>query len=200
MSDFHIIILAAGESKRMGEPKQLLVYNGQTLLERTFHVASKVAADHITIVLGANSEKILETIPVIKDVCVYNKHWGHGMGASISYGLQSVLKSYPSTGAVIFMTTDQPYITADHLQHLVRHYKSSSEVIVASSYDDTTGIPALFTAHFFPGLLMLQTEKGAKDIISDNRDKVVLVPFAAAATDVDTRVQYNALDGNEQRI
>jgi molybdenum cofactor cytidylyltransferase len=198
MHDHHIIILAAGESKRMGQPKQLLMYKGITLLERAYHLASTIAGGHVTTVLGANAEKILEAIPGFKDKSVYNENWRAGMGASISYGLQAVLKSYPSASAVMFMTADQPLVTAGHLQQLIAAYQTSAAAIVASSYGDTTGIPALFTTRFFRALIELSTEKGAKDIISANTGNTVVVPFPAAATDVDTLAQYEALTRNSQ--
>ena len=193
MADHCIIILAAGESSRMGEPKQLLPYRGLSLIEHAFITASN-ACEYVTVVLGANAEEILDRVPAITNVAVINENWKNGMGSSISFGLNAVLSKLPELNSAVFMTADPPFITALHLKQLLGLHKSSAVSIAASSYNDVAGIPALFGSIHFPDLLKLNADKGAKELIRNNPQNVVKLPFAGAAFDVDTQDEYAALE------
>jgi molybdenum cofactor cytidylyltransferase len=193
MQNHHIIILAAGESRRMGEPKQLLVYKGMPLIERAFITAAQVSANRVTVVLGAAASAILEKVPSIFASTIFNEEWSRGMGASISRGMQFVRAHFPLTDAITFMTVDQPYVTSRHLQELLDAHTRLSKPIVASAYNGIAGIPSLFGSEYFAALAELDSQKGAKDIIDKFPHDVATVPFADAATDVDTPLQFALL-------
>ncbi|MHA4846860.1 nucleotidyltransferase family protein [Flavitalea antarctica] len=191
--DFAIIILAAGQSSRMGEPKQLLVYENATLLERAVQTASAVAGDKLCVVLGANANIIKEQVPNVAGISVFNENWKRGMGTSIAVGLQSILDLYPNTKAVIIMAADQPFVNSGHLHAMITHKAESHKPIVASAYKDAIGIPALFDEMFFEDLLNLETDKGAKDIIITHEQQVASLPLPGGEIDIDTPEQFDSI-------
>jgi molybdenum cofactor cytidylyltransferase len=193
MPDLAIIILAAGQSSRMGQPKQLLVYESITLLERTLQVASEVAGDNVCVVIGANATLILQQVPKVAGMCVFNDKWKDGMGTSIALGLQSILNLYPAIKTVIIMAADQPFVTSEHLKQMIRHKEESGKPIVASAYQDAVGIPALFDQTFFKDLLDLETDKGAKDIILSHDQQVARLALPGGEIDIDTPEQFDSL-------
>lgn len=195
MNQFAAVILAAGRSSRMGSAKQLLTYQGNTFLEQTTRTAGKVFGDNLYVVLGANADRILQTVPAIRSYSVVNDNWQQGMGSSIAFGLSKALIAMPGLSAVLFMTIDQPYVNADHLQEMIRLYAGSGKAIIASQYRDTAGIPALFRNDFFPSLLKLESDKGAKDLIKKHTEEVELLPLPFGEIDIDTPEQYDQLRG-----
>ncbi|RYZ19502.1 MAG: nucleotidyltransferase family protein [Sphingobacteriales bacterium] len=199
MKQFAVVILAAGSSSRMGSPKQLLAHKGSTFLEHTIQTARHVFGENIFLVLGANAGFILDKIHTSSVHIIINDHWEHGMGSSIAVGLDKAIEIMPDLSAVMFMTIDQPYINAEHLRDIVSRCVESGKPIVASGYKGTAGIPAMFDKKFFPGLLNLDGDKGAKEIIKLHPDSTTLVPLAFGEIDIDTPEQYAALKQRENK-
>jgi molybdenum cofactor cytidylyltransferase len=193
MQEFVIVILAAGESSRLGEPKQLLIYEGLTFLERSIQAASVVAGDKVCVVLGANANTILEKVPQAAGLSIFNDKWKDGMGSSIALGLKTSLNLYPGIRSAVFMTVDQPFVTSEHLKALIKLQEESGKPIVASSYQDAVGIPALFDQIFFKDLLNLETDKGARDIIRSHDLQVAKLALPGGEIDIDTPGQYASL-------
>ena len=175
----------------MGESKQLLDIAGVPLLRHSAQVALEVNTMGVVVVLGANEvahRKVLTDLPV--DI-VINHYWKSGMGSSIKTSLHHILRSYPEAGAVLIMVCDQPSLSADHLATLIRTYASADKKIVASTYADTLGVPAIFGRAFFSNILMLRDDQGAKRIIEQFSQQVTAVPFAGGAFDLDTKDDYS---------
>ncbi|HTE25126.1 nucleotidyltransferase family protein [Flavitalea sp.] len=193
MQEFVIVILAAGESSRLGEPKQLLIYEGITFLERSIQLASALAGDKVCVVLGANATTILKKVPQAARLSIINDKWKDGMGTSIALGLKTALNLYPVIKSAIFMTVDQLFVTSEHLKALVSLHEQSGKPIVASSYQDAAGIPALFDQTFFKDLLNLETDKGARDIIRSHDHQVAKLALPGGEVDIDTPEQYALL-------
>jgi molybdenum cofactor cytidylyltransferase len=186
-----VILLAAGNSTRLGSPKQLLPLQDNNLLQHAIQTAMDVAAGHIIVVLGANAE-LME--PVIKKQAVhiaYNEWWEKGMSTSIVCGLNALLQLEPTVDAAIFMVCDQPYVTPALLQQVIDTWHRSDRQIVASSYNDTIGTPALFSASIFQQLLSLKGDTGAKKIIAQNKDVVATVSFPLGSIDIDSKADYD---------
>jgi molybdenum cofactor cytidylyltransferase len=180
------IVLAAGSSSRMGKSKQLLMINNEPLLLRSVKAAVESGIGNVTVVLGANEQahkEILQGLPV--DI-VSNYYWKSGMGSSIKTGMNALLHKHPETGAVIIMVCDQPAVDAEHLRTLITKHSQTRAPIVASSYADTLGVPALFARPFFSNILILKDEQGAKKIITQFSSKVHPIDFPAGADDLDT--------------
>ena len=150
-----IIILAAGESSRLGSPKQLLPYAGKTLLQHSIDVARASAVETITVMLGANADLIQSSISDTAIKIIVHNEWKEGMASTIRFGLNLITTMNPQTEVVIFMVADQPFTTAELLNQLLDAHRTFGSKIVASKYQDTFGTPVLFHKTFFPELLQL---------------------------------------------
>ncbi len=153
------VVLAAGSSSRLGRPKQSIVFNGETLLERTVRIAREVA-DEIVVVTREN-----------------NPDAGEGVASSIRAGVAKA-----GEARILILLCDQPFITAGHLRDLI----ATDAPIVATHYSGIDGVPAVFAPEFITELLSLRGDRGARAVIERHRDKVRGVPFESAAVDIDT--------------
>jgi len=188
-----IVILAAGESARMGAPKQSLPYRGGTLLLHAVESARLLSGAPITVVLGAHAAPIRAELADCPVAITENSDWRSGLGSSLRAGLQALLAAQPATEAVIFLVCDQPLISARHLNALLTEHERTGRPIVASEYGDTLGVPALFARALFPALLALAGSEGARQVIQDHRDQAIGIPFADGAVDIDTPADYARL-------
>jgi molybdenum cofactor cytidylyltransferase len=189
-----LIILAAGGSSRMnGVSKQLLEFNGRSLLRRAAETALSSSCRPVLVVLGANVEKILPEIEDLPLIIELNKDWRQGMGSSIKAGLSKILKDTPELEAVILMLADQPLITAEILDRLAEAHSASGLPIIASEYENTVGVPALFSRPIFDKLLALPDDAGAKSLMQKDPANVKKIPVPEAAVDVDSEEDYYRL-------
>jgi molybdenum cofactor cytidylyltransferase len=185
-----IIILAAGASTRLGKPKQLLPWQGSTLLQHAVQVAQQVTRQPI-VVLGAHLHQLEAVLDQGNVQIVHNPSWKEGIASSIRHGLQAAMRQTPDQG--IFMVCDQPFVSAALLQELVLAHEKTGKSIIASAYAGTVGIPALFDTNFFPQLLNLEGDTGAKKIIQQYSEHTYAVPFPMGHIDIDTAEEYDAL-------
>jgi len=167
------VVLAAGASTRLGEPKQLIVIEGETLLERAVRTAREANCAPVVVVLGANAERIREQCDLGDAVVVVNEAWEEGMASSIRIGVDAL----GGTDGVVLMTCDQPAVTADHLRALMR-----SAEVTASAYAGRRGVPAYFPVRSVPELLRLRGDAGARDLVRS----AAAVELAGGELDVDT--------------
>lgn len=188
-----LIILAAGSSSRLGKPKQNLVFQGNTLLQRT--VKSALAADcqQVLVILGANSAVIEPTIKNEPILITHNPDWEEGMASSIRYGLIALLKNHPNMQAVILMLCDQPFADTSIINQLIQA-AANNKHLVASAYNGTIGPPALFNKTHFNELLTLKGNEGAKKLLLKYADEVHTVPFPLGMIDIDTIGDYERLE------
>jgi molybdenum cofactor cytidylyltransferase len=186
-----IIMLAAGASTRMGTPKQLLTYQGQPLLRVMCEVALKSNLGRVVVVLGANEQRVKPEIENLPLDIVHNTEWETGMAGSIQCGLQKILEINPQSESVIFLLTDQPYLSVSLLERMAEDARlHSTHTIIATEYADTIGVPALFKRALFHSLQSLTGQEGAKKVIIQNRDRVFSIPFPAGSIDLDTPADY----------
>ncbi|MBX2904736.1 MAG: nucleotidyltransferase family protein [Taibaiella sp.] len=188
-----IIILAAGSSSRMGSPKQLLTFNGATLLQHAITVAMGVGAGATLVVLGAHAEEVMPIANVSDVHVVVNNDWREGMASSIRCGLQNLLMILPEAEAVLILLCDQPYVTTKLLGECLHAAEATEKSIVACAYGNVTGVPALFKKEMFDELMLLEGDVGARRVIQRNAEHVILVPFTAGAVDIDTPDDYARL-------
>ena len=188
-----LVLLAAGSSNRMGQPKQLLPFNGRPLIEHVLTVAQASLCDEVVVVLGKFSEQVIPLIDTTKAIVVHNRDWEEGMASSIRCGLQSLLKKIPAVGAAIFMVCDQPFVSSTLLNELIRARTETGKTIIASTYHDTIGTPALFDKIFFDQLMQLHGQEGAKKIIMQHIHDVKTIPFPMGYIDIDTPGDYEEL-------
>lgn len=191
------IILAAGASSRLGTPKQLLPYAGKTLLQYTVRVALDSIARPVIVVLGSEAEKIKDNIDGAQ--VIVNTDWEEGMASSIRYGIKALEKADPSAEGAIILVCDQPYITSALLNELVTEHRKTGHPVVASSYDNTLGVPALFHKSIFAVLLQLKGDAGAKSIIQQHTGEVGMVTFSKGGVDIDTEEDLEELSKSKPR-
>ena len=176
------IILAAGASRRLGEPKQLVrldnTESGETLLERAVRTAREAALSPIIVVLGADHPLILARSSLGDAVPVINDQWQEGMASSIRLGIRTCRLIAGSAEGILLMSCDQPAVTAQHLGLL-----TSRATIAASEYAGRKGIPAYFPAAHYETLLALHGDTGARDLLRE----AYCVKLPHGELDIDTR-------------
>lgn len=188
-----IIILAAGESKRLGRPKQLLDFHGKTLIEKITETALETELKTV-VVLGANAEKIKPVIENLSVEIVINENWQSGMSSSIIKGLKKSLEIQNDLQSVILLLGDQPLITKEIIWEIIKTQKVTNKAIIASKYAETIGVPALFTKAIFDKLLNLNEEIGAKLIIKKHSGiDVATISVPEAEFDIDTEDDFIVL-------
>ena len=188
-----IIILAAGNSSRLGEPKQLLVYNETNLLKNTIEAASLMPNSLVIVVTGSNHKLIEQQLDAAKISISFNADWESGMSSSIVKGLNDLLTLSPNIEKCIISVCDQPFISNAIFESLLGNYHESGKGIIASAYSETLGTPVLFAQKYFNELLELEGQEGAKKIINKFMDDTFAVPFEKGNIDIDTPEDYNKL-------
>jgi molybdenum cofactor cytidylyltransferase len=179
----HAIVLAAGASTRFGSAKQLVRVAGRPLLHTAVARAAEVAGTAVTVVLGARAAELTRLLTHSQSSVVINREWREGMASSIRAG---VSRLPASCTAVLLTVVDQAAVTAEDLKRLVSAWRRQSDYIAAAHYGNTAGVPAIFPRSTFSDLLALRGDVGARVLLRRNPDRVVRVPMARAAIDIDT--------------
>ncbi|PJJ59623.1 nucleotidyltransferase family protein [Hymenobacter chitinivorans] len=188
-----LLVLAAGASTRLGRPKQLLPYQGQTLLRRAAETAVAAAQGApVVVVTGALHEELLPELAGLSVQAVRCPEWEQGMGASLHCGLSALETASPLLSVTILLC-DQPHVTPELLRQLHATHTATGQPIVATEYDGVRGVPVLFAQAALPMLRALPPAAGAAQLLRRFPELVAAVPFAEAAVDVDTPEQYAAL-------
>jgi molybdenum cofactor cytidylyltransferase len=167
------VILAAGASRRLGEPKQLVKLGAENLLDRSVRVAREAGFSPVVVVLGAAAESIQATCELRDADVLRNDNWCEGMGASVRVGVAALR----DLDGCVLMTCDMPCVTATHLRSL-----SASGAVAGSAYAGRRGVPAYFPASAFKDLMKLRGDTGAKDLLRSAR----CVALVGGELDVDT--------------
>ncbi|MDQ2770145.1 MAG: nucleotidyltransferase family protein [Bacteroidota bacterium] len=186
-----LLLLAAGASTRMGQPKQLLPYQGRTLLRHAAETAVASGCAPIVLVTGALHDELIGEVSDLLIQAVRNENWESGMASSIQTGLAAVAGTNPA--AVLVMLTDQPLVTPALLRQLVALQRQTQAPAVAAAYAGTLGVPAVFSRALFPALEQLQGAQGATRLLAMLGTTAGRVDFPAGLLDVDTPEQYAAL-------
>ncbi|RKH47369.1 nucleotidyltransferase family protein [Corallococcus sp. AB049A] len=182
MTTVAIVLLAAGGSSRLGQPKQLLRHEGTSLVRRAAERAL-AASPVVTVVLGAKRDEVGAELRGLAVRCVDNPGWALGQGSSLHAGLR-VLP--PDVDGALLMLCDQLRVDTDHLRSLIATFERTHAPIVASAYAGTRGVPALFSRALFPELAALEPTGGARGLIARDPSRVVEVPLPGGEEDVDT--------------
>ncbi len=188
-----IIILAAGRSARLGSPKQLLSYQGKNLLQHTIDIAFESEIGPIIVVLGSGIEDISAKLNTNSLTIIENPYWENGMASSVVCGINAMNNLHPDTEAAILMVCDQPFVSAKLLKDLIKKQKDSGSSIVASSYENIHGTPALFHKEHFNELSALTGDSGARSLIKSYAESIEAIPFDQGSIDIDTLEDYRNL-------
>ncbi len=185
-----IILLAAGSSSRLGRSKQLIEYQGKTLIQKAIDEANKSRADCLVVVLGANADRIQTGFEPSSALFIVNPHWEQGMSSSMQAGLR-FLMAKEAIDQVLLMLCDQPFVDASLLDQLITSKETSGKGIVAAAYSNTLGVPALFDTRYFEELSQLTGSEGAKKVIFNHQAEVHALDFPLGAVDLDTEEDVN---------
>jgi molybdenum cofactor cytidylyltransferase len=189
------VILAAGSSSRMGRPKQILQFEGNSLLRRATLAALAAKCRPVIVVTGANAEVCRRELYGLEVWEAFNASWETGMASSVRAGIESLMNIEADVSASLILLCDQPHVTSDIISNLVATHHATGRPIIASAYAGSFGVPALFTKTFFRELTQLEGASGAKEIIKRHVSEAHFVSFAEAEVDVDTPDDFACLLG-----
>lgn len=184
-----LVILAAGGSRRMGQPKQLLPIGDRPLLRHIVEAGVSPLLSSVIVVLGANSTLILPSLAGLPIHLIVNEGWEEGLGSSIRVGMQALLALAPKTEGVIISLADQPRFSSKHVSQLINAHHRTNRSIVASCCSGKLMSPALFTSAHFPALLAMARDVGASSLFGDNPNELADIP-ANDLGDLDTPDDY----------
>lgn len=183
---FSCILLAAGASRRLGEPKQLVCLDGEALVQRAARILLDLGAAEVIVVTGHESSKILKKIEDIPVKAVQNIRWDDGMGSSLAVGASHL--SGQSAGVLVLLC-DQWKVDAVDLNSLLDRWVSDISGLFcaqwAGSETPAFGPPAIFPNSLFSELKMLGGDRGARRLIEKYRNRLTFVPMENAAFDLD---------------
>ncbi len=176
------IILAAGGSTRLGEPKQLITLGGETLVHAAVRAALEGGCDMVCVVTGCAKKAVEQAVADLNPVLVYNAEWQSGMGSSVRLGVGAMHEA----GCVVLMTCDQPAVDGKVIRSLLALHDGCGSSIVASAYSGALGVPAVFDRSCFGELLNLPDSGGAQGLIRRDLSRVTPFEFPEGAFDLDT--------------
>jgi molybdenum cofactor cytidylyltransferase len=179
----HVLVLAAGASKRLGQPKQLVKLGGRPALHLVVTNAVALTGNAVTVVVGANAREMTHLLAHSPASVIVNRSWEEGMASSLRFGLASLP---PGCDAVLVLLGDQVGVTADDLKRLAAAWKGEESLIAAAVYDQHVGVPAIFPRLCFSELAELRGDHGARAVLERNSYRLVRVPMSNAAIDLDT--------------
>jgi molybdenum cofactor cytidylyltransferase len=186
-----IIILAAGQSSRLGQPKQLLPYQKSTLIEHIIEQTKTVNATKTIVVLGAFANQIQPLLASANVEVILNEDWKRGMSKSLQKGLTQAQNS----DAILILLSDQPFVNTELINQIIQKATSSDSPIIATKYNHILGVPALFKKETFQELMALNEQQGAKKVIKKYavNNQVGIVDFEKGWIDIDTMEDYEKL-------
>jgi xanthine dehydrogenase accessory factor len=194
-----VVILAAGGSRRLGRPKQLVEIAGQSLVRRAAESALSAGSRSVHVVVGAEVDRIRTALDGLPVHLVINEAWEEGVASSIRAAIDAIERRDRPVETLILMLCDQPGVTGSVLRRLLEAYRATRAPVVASRYPEGPGVPALFHAELFPALKTLDGDVGARQLIRHLDRDVVTIPFALPG-DVDTQEDVARYVGGEGAI
>ncbi len=181
--NLHVLVLAAGASTRLGQPKQLVRIGGRPALHVVVSQAVALAGHAVTVVLGAQARDLTRLLTHSPASIIVNREWEQGMASSIRCGVAALP---PGCDAVLVLLGDQVAVTAEDLRRLAGSWRGQEGVIAASVYRHTIGVPAIFPRWCFSELSQLRGDIGARQVLQRHAHRLAHVPMPSAAIDLDT--------------
>jgi molybdenum cofactor cytidylyltransferase len=183
------IILAAGESKRMGKPKPLLRFNDKTFLDQVISALRLSDADRITVVLGSEAETIKKSVDLSGTNVVINKDYQQGQLSSL---IAAIKETPQETDAILVCLVDTPFITEEIVNKIISKFKETNNPIIVPVFNKRRGHPVLFSSSLFNELLNAPQEQGARYVVYSNEEKILEVETSEGGilTGIDTPDDY----------
>lgn len=189
------ILLAAGESRRMGSPKALLHYQGQTFIERLCAAFLAAGVDELIVVLGARAEEIGRALPVHPAIrSVVNSRYFQGQLSSLMVGIGALS---PDSEAAVVNLVDHPLVTAETINALLSSFHETPLPILIASYQGRRGHPVLFSRQVYGEILAAPLDQGAKVVVRKDPARVRELPLddPGILADIDTPEDYTRYVG-----
>jgi xanthine dehydrogenase accessory factor len=187
-----LAVLAAGGSRRLGRPKQLVDVRGKPLVRHVVDALTTSACEAFAVVVGASERSVTAALDGAPVVALRNEAWAQGIASSIRVATTWAMER--SAPALVLALADQPLLDAAHVDRLVEAWSAarSRPAAVASIYAGVLAVPALFDASVFASLLALEGDRGASRLLR-GRAHVVGIEWTAGEVDVDTESDARAL-------
>ena len=177
------VVLAAGRSRRLGHPKQLVVFRGEALVHRAARAALEAGAERVVVVIAPGADAVRQAVADLPVQVVENPAADSGMGSSVSLGVARIRREAPDC---LLTTCDQPLLDGAHLARLVAARRATGKPVIASAYSGVLGVPVLVGSELLGELAALQGDTGARDVVRRDPARVAAVPFPGGEADVDT--------------
>lgn len=193
------LVLAAGESRRMGRDKPLLAYRGRTFLETILASLAEAGILRTAVVLGHHAERIRATVNLDAAEVVLNPDYRLGQTSSLQAGLRAL--AHPDLGAVVLCLVDYPTVSADVIRALVGAFRESGAPLVIPTFESRRGHPVVMGRALFPELLALAPDQGANSVVRGYGESVRLVEVLdpGILVDVDDPDSYQRLLSSQKQ-
>jgi molybdenum cofactor cytidylyltransferase len=169
-------ILAAGQSKRMGQPKALVPFRGSTFVEHLIAATRHARVGITRVVLGAGAEGIRAQLKIDPTWIVVNLDWPKGQLSSIHAAIRSL--PVGATEGILVCPVDHPLISARLVADLIAAFDSSGKLIVLPKYGGRRGHPVIFRTGLYEELLAAPAEVGARQVVWNHAADVMEVETA----------------------
>jgi molybdenum cofactor cytidylyltransferase len=189
-----IVLLAAGSSSRLGQPKQLLPFKGTTLVAERVKSILNIASpgSELIVVTGAARDRVLHSLDGQAFKECFNAVYRDGMSGSLKKGLEAIS---PTSSGCMILLVDQPFISPQHLIEMAAKWEKNEDKIVAASYAGLHGVPVIFPRSYFRLLLSLQGDQGARKALAHlTPEEIVSYHLPEAGVDIDTVEDLKQLD------
>jgi molybdenum cofactor cytidylyltransferase len=192
------VVLAAGMSRRMGRPKQLLRIHDRTLIEHVVDLALASSLDEIVVVIGAHADAVRDVLADRDIRIILHESFAEGQGTSLGAGIRAL---GDDIDAAVILLGDQPDIATRVIDRAVAARRETGASIVMAEYGLDRGHPVLFGCEHFPALMALEGDRGGREIIARHTDDVYVVPAdrESAPPDIDTEDDWRAVTGGGMR-
>lgn len=177
------IVLAAGQSRRLGTPKPLVRIDGEPLLQRSVRLLLETSPDEVIVVVGEDNEALVDLLRGLDCRSVVCSDAALGMSATLRCGLAAV---DPACAGALVVLTDQPALDAAHLRSMVARWRIDPGRAVASGYADTIGVPALLPRSWFDAVRAGTADRGARELLRSRRAQVDVINAESLAFDLDS--------------
>lgn len=191
------VVLAAGRSRRLGRPKQLVEVGGEPLVRRAARAAAGAGLTPVVVAVSPGADAVIAALEGLGVEPVEVQGGEEGMSASVKAGVARALALSPGAAAVVLVACDQPRVDAEQLRRLVAARARSGLPIAASEYAGVRGVPALLGREILGEVAALGGDAGAREIIRRDPARVTPVPFPGGELDVDAEGDLQAWHGRD---
>lgn len=189
-SDYAMLILAAGASRRMGRAKQLLPWGGATLLEHTLDQVRNVGIRRKYLLLGSRAEQIIQEVDITGFIPLIFAGWEEGMGSGIAYAVTHMLYDLPALKGVMITLADQPEVDTALLADMIKVHQASAKPLLACTYEDRAGVPAIISGAYVKDLQHLEGDRGARMLLEHHGENLERYFLSKPLTDIDDPASY----------